>query len=129
VADWHARSAIRRKLYRYLHKFGLVGTITGMARSTAAVGEVLPTSEARAHLTQITAELRTRGAAAGLVVFGSHRRPEAAVIPYELVELLDPVIEDLVTAARIRERLGADDGSRFDAADVAAELGLDYPAR
>jgi len=59
------------------------------------------------------------------VLFGSHRRPEAAIIPYELVELLDPVIEDLVIAARVAERLAADDGTRFGVDEVAAELGLD----
>ena len=59
------------------------------------------------------------------MLFGSHRRPEAAIIPYELVELLDPVIEDLVIAARVAERLAADDGTRFGVDEVAAELGLD----
>jgi antitoxin StbD len=78
-------------------------------------GEVLPTSEARAHLTSITAEFRERGAACGPVIFGSHRAPEAALVPYELVELLDPIIEDLVIAARVRERLAADDGERVTA--------------
>ena len=87
--------------------------------------EVLPTSEARAKLTSITAEFRDQGAAAGIVVFGSRRVPEAAVVPYELVELLDPIIEDLVIAARIRERLAEDDGNRFSLEEVAAEFGID----
>lgn len=86
---------------------------------------VLPTSEARAELTTITAEFRAHGAAAGIVVFGNRRVPEAAVVPYELIELLDPIIEDLVIAARARERLVADDGSRFSLDDVAAEFGID----
>ena len=59
------------------------------------------------------------------MLFGSHRRPEAAIIPYELVELLDPVIEDLVIAARVAERLAVDDGKRFRVDEAAAELGLD----
>lgn len=87
--------------------------------------EVLPTSEARAALTTITAEFREQGAAAGIVVFGNRRVAEAAVIPYELVELLDPVIEDLVIAVRVRERLAADDGTRFTPEEVAAEFGID----
>ena len=86
--------------------------------------EVLPTSEARAELTTITAEFRAHGAAAGIVVFGNRRVPEAAVVPFELIELLDPVIEDLVIAARVRERLATDDGSRFSVDDVAEELGI-----
>lgn len=87
--------------------------------------EVLPTSEARKLLTAITAEFREHGAASGPVLFGSRRRPEAAIVPYELIELLDPIIEDLVIAARVRERLAADDGARYTLEEVAAEFGLD----
>lgn len=87
--------------------------------------EVLPTSEARRLLASITADFRERGTASGPVIFGSRRRPEAAIVPYELVELLDPIIEDLVIAARVRERLDEDDGSRFTLDEVAAESGLD----
>lgn len=76
-------------------------------------------------MTTITAAFREAGAAAGIVVFGSHRRPEAAVIPYELVELLDPVIEDLVIAQRVRDRLAEDDGSRLTLDQVADRLGVD----
>lgn len=86
--------------------------------------EVLPTSEARALLTSITRQFREHGAACGPVLFGSHRVPEAAVIPYELVELLDPIIEDLVIAARIRERRAADDGVRYNLDEAADELGI-----
>jgi hypothetical protein len=93
--------------------------------STTLPTEVLPTSEARAELSAITAGFREQGAAAGIVVFGNRRVPEAAVVPYELVELLDPIIEDLVIAARVRERLAADDGERFSLETVAAEFGID----
>jgi hypothetical protein len=47
-------------------------------------------------------------------------------VPYELIELLDPIIEDLVIAARVRERLAADDGARYTLEEVAAEFGLDF---
>lgn len=87
--------------------------------------EVLPTSEARRLLTAIAAEFRERGAASGPVLFGSRRRPEAAIVPYELIELLDPLIEDLVIAARVRERLAADTGTRHSLKEVAAEFGLE----
>lgn len=86
--------------------------------------EVLPTSEARRLLTSITADFREHGAASGPVLFGSHRRPEAAIVPYELLELLDPVIEDLVIAARVRERLAEDDGTRLGVDEVAARFRL-----
>ena len=86
--------------------------------------EVWPTSEARAALTAITAEFRDHGVASGVVVFGSRRRPEAAIVPYELIELLDPIIEDLVIAARARQRLDEDDGTRYGLDEVASQLGL-----
>ena len=89
--------------------------------------EVLPTSEARALLTSITAQFREHGAACGPVLFGSHRVPEAALVPYELIELLDPIIEDLVIAARVRERRAADDGVRYTIDEAAAELGITLP--
>ena len=91
----------------------------------SALREVMPTSEARAELTSITAAFREDGAAAGIVVFGSYRRPEAAVIPYELVELLDPIIEDLVIAQRVQDRLANDDGTRLSLDQVASRLGVD----
>jgi hypothetical protein len=97
--------------------------VTGMP-SRIRPTEVIPTSEARAELTSITAEFRAHGAAAGIVVFGNRRVPEAAVVPFELIDLLDPVIEDLVIAARVRERLDQDDGRRFTVDEVADELGL-----
>ena len=86
--------------------------------------EVLPTSEARKLLTSIAAEFREHGAASGPVLFGTHRRPEAAIVPYELVELLDSVIEDLVIAARVRKWLAEDDGTRLSVDDVGAKFGL-----
>ena len=86
--------------------------------------EVLPTSEARKLLTSITADFREHGAASGPVLFGSYRRPEAAIVPYELLQLLDPVVEDLVIAARVRERLADDDGTRLTVDEVAARFGL-----
>ncbi len=88
--------------------------------------EVLPTSVARAELTAITAEFRHEGASAGIVVFGNRRVPQAAVVPYELIELLDPVIEDLVVAARLRARLADDDGHRATLHEVAANLGIAF---
>jgi hypothetical protein len=91
----------------------------------STVVPVLPTSEARKGLSTITRTFRDQGAKAGIVVFGNHRRPEAAVIPYELVELLDPIIEDLVIAARVQERLANDDGTRYTLDELAEEFGVD----
>ncbi len=84
---------------------------------------VLPTSVARSELTKILAAFRDRGAAAGPVLFGNHRKPEAAVVPYELIRLLDPIIEDLVIAARVQERLAEDTGERISHEEVVATMG------
>jgi len=84
---------------------------------------VLPTSVARSELTKIVAAFRDRGAAAGPVLFGNHRKPEAAVVPYELIRLLDPIIEDLVIAARVQERLAEDNGERIAHEEVVATMG------
>lgn len=37
----------------------------------------------------------------------------------------EPVFEDLVIAARVRQRLADDDGTRHTLEDVAAECGVD----
>jgi len=39
------------------------------------------------------------------MVFGSHRKPEGVVLPFELFEALVPAIEDILLAATIRARL------------------------
>ena len=51
---------------------------------------VQATSIARAELTTRVAEYKTLGADARPIVFGSHRKPQAVILPYDLfTELLD----------------------------------------
>jgi hypothetical protein len=51
---------------------------------------VQATSIARAELTTRVAEYKVLGAEARPIVFGSHRKPQAVILPYELfTELLD----------------------------------------
>lgn len=50
------------------------------------VTQVHPLSEVRARLSGILARFRREGAAAEPVAFGSHRKPEAILLPYELYE-------------------------------------------
>ena len=45
---------------------------------------VRPVSEAREELSRALARFRREGAAAAPVIFGSHRKPEAVVIPFEV---------------------------------------------
>ena len=51
-----------------------------------AVIQVHPLSEVRQRLSGILARFRREGAAAEPVAFGSHRKPEAILLPYEVYE-------------------------------------------
>jgi hypothetical protein len=68
----------------------------GMA--SPAVIQVHPLSDVRARLSGILARFRREGAAAEPVAFGSHRKPEAILLPYEVYERYEAL-------ARQRERL------------------------
>ncbi len=83
---------------------------TGMANP--AVVQVHPLSEVRARLSGIVARFRREGAAAEPVAFGSHRKPEAILIPYEAYERYEAL-------ARQRARL---DGALSAAQSVQVEL-------
>jgi hypothetical protein len=60
--------------------------------------KVHPLSEVRARLSGILARFRREGAAAEPVAFGTHRKPEAILLPYEAYERYEAL-------ARQRERL------------------------
>ena len=51
-----------------------------------AVIHVHPLSDVRQRLSGILARFRREGAAAEPVAFGSHRKPEAILLPYEVYE-------------------------------------------
>ncbi len=51
-----------------------------------AVLQVHPLSEVRQRLSGILARFRREGATAEPVAFGSHRKPEAVLLPYEVYE-------------------------------------------
>jgi hypothetical protein len=63
-----------------------------------AVIQVHPLSDVRARLSGILARFRREGAAAEPVAFGSHRKPEAILLPYEAFERYEAL-------AQQRERL------------------------
>lgn len=77
-----------------------------------AVIQVHPLSEVRARLSGILARFRREGPAAEPVAFGTHRRPEAVLLPYEVYERYEAI-------ARQRERL---DWALSAAGSVQAEL-------
>lgn len=91
--------------------------------SSSALTPVLASGDARTALPDALRRFRSQGLAAEPIVFGSHRRPEAVVIPFELYARLLPVIEDLEIAQLVRERAAA--GASVPLADVAAAVGLD----
>ena len=82
-------------------------------------------SDARKHLTGHVARFRAEGLEAEPVVFGDHRQPEAALLPFETFVLLLDVAEDIAIAQRIREREASDTGIRTSPAAAAAEFSID----
>lgn len=86
------------------------------------MADVLPTNEARARLNQIAAAFDRAGTTAEPVVFGSHRRPQAVIVPWELWRALAPVIEDALDLATARTRLEDAGTQRVDHSDVMAAL-------
>src|SRR5262245_28055776 len=80
--------------------------------SSPVVTKVHPLSEVRQRLSGILARFRREGAAAEPVAFGSHRKPEAVLLPYEVYERYEAL-------ARQRERL---DNALSAAQSVQVEL-------
>lgn len=87
-----------------------------------SITQVLPSREARTEIPKALRRFRAEGATADPLVFGSHRRPEAVVIPFDLYVALLPAIEELEIAQIVRERQGE---QARPLSEFAAELGLD----
>jgi hypothetical protein len=64
----------------------------------SAVVRVHPLSDLRAGLSGILARFRREGAAAEPVAFGSHRKPEAIILPYQEYEALTRQRDRLLNA-------------------------------
>ncbi len=92
---------------------------------TSGSVEVLPTTEARARLSQIASDFARRGLGAQPVAFGSHRKPQGVIVPWELWVELAPAVEDALDAAEARDRLTAAGESRVDFDVAATALGRD----
>ncbi|WP_454299440.1 hypothetical protein [Salana multivorans] len=87
-----------------------------------SIAPILPSRDARAEIPKALRRFRAEGATAEPLIFGSHRRPEAVVIPFELYQELLPAIEELEIAALVRDRRA--EPSR-PLSELAGELGLD----
>ena len=86
--------------------------------------DVLPTYEAREQLSKALARFRESGARSEPLFFGAHRRPEAAIVPFALLEELLPILDDIWIASEANERLSGDTGQRLSFDDVSSALGL-----
>ena len=91
--------------------------------STLIPSTVLGTAEARAALPAILERFREQGVDAAPVFIGSYRRADAVVISAALAERLAPLLEDLLLADVIRERLAAL-GAPISGDSVIDHLGL-----
>ena len=87
--------------------------------------QVLPTTEVRARLSQIAAEFERAGAGGHPVAFGSHRRPQGVIIPWELWLEILPDIEERLDATEAHQRLLEAGGERVDFDDAVAAAGRD----
>lgn len=67
-----------------------------------SIPRVLHSREARTEIPEALRRFRADGALAEPVIFGSHRRPEAVMIPFELYTALLPAIEEIQRAAGTR---------------------------
>ena len=92
-----------------------------MASSRPTV--VLPTTEARAKLSQIAAGFERDGIGAEPVTFGSHRNPQGVIIAWDLWLEILPAIEDQLDAAEARHRLERSGDERISFDDAAQALG------
>lgn len=85
------------------------------------------TSDARSGLNSVLKRFREKGITAEPLVFGSHRKPEAVVVPFELFERLLPALEEVLLADKVRERL--DDPRRASPSTMSLELSVSIRAR
>ena len=93
--------------------------------STIIPREILPTTQARAKLSQILAEFERDGVNAEPVTFGSHRRPQGVLIGWDLWLEILPAIEDHLDASEARHRLERAGSERISFDDAATALGRD----
>lgn len=88
---------------------------------------VRPVSEAREELSRALARFRREGASAAPVIFGSHRKPEAVVIPFEAYAEVLAVRQRMQAAAEarasVRAELPGEFSAEFDADMAQAVLG------
>ncbi len=90
---------------------------------TRSIVEVLPISEARSLLSSTVMRFRQEGIASAPLLFGSHRKPEGVVLPFELFERLLPEIDNILLAELVRERVN-DGSANKPFEQLVSELGF-----
>lgn len=96
-----------------------------MNMSTYEPQLVRTSREAREELGDLVRGFREQRASAAPLIFGAHRRPEAAIIPFDLYREIVPLLEDLEIARVARARIA--EGPAVPLDDLAAELGVELP--
>lgn len=87
------------------------------------ISAVETVTEARKGLPTHLAAFREMGAQADVALIGSHRKPEAALIPIALFEQLLPMIEELQLEAEVAHRIATHESHPL--AELVAELGME----
>ena len=108
------------KLYTFAHR-PRYGPVVPETRRP----EVLTTSAARSQLTSIVAGFRRDRSDAEPVVFGSHRKAEAARIPIAMLDKLFPLVEDIVAVEKAKARYEHDTGERLNFNQLVTAVGFD----
>ena len=86
--------------------------------------EVLPTSRARTELSSTVSRFLEEGLLSRPILFGSHRKPEAVIISFELYEHLLPEIENIQLNETLKRRIN-DGQKRISFEELAAQVGID----
>lgn len=86
--------------------------------------EVLPTSEARTELSAAVLRFRSHGLLSKPILFGGHRKAEAAIISIELYERLLPEIENIQFNETLLARIN-DGKERISFEELVANVGFD----
>jgi len=89
------------------------------------VSRVETSADARRELPSALKRFREDGIKARPLIFGAHRKPEAAVIPYELYERIAGIIEDHEIAELVRERSAEGPAESMD--ELFTEFNIQEP--
>lgn len=75
--------------------------------------DVKTTSQTRQDLTKILADFRAKGKKAIPIIFGSHRKPEAVLVPAKVWQKVIDEIDDLRLEIEVHKRLSSPQNSRL----------------